>query len=1409
MGGKTNTSTQTTSIPPEVLQNYENVNARANQTASTPFQQYSTDPNAFVAPLTDAQNAGLAATQAAAGQAQPYFNQANDVLNSSYSAAQPYFGQATNYTQNAFTGAQPYLNTATNLTAAGLSGAAPYNTAATQYAQAGAQAVNPQGLNIGEYISPYLQTVAGTTEGLLNQENQQALNGALGNMIGNGSFGGDRAGIVGANLQQQLQLSNANVLSNLLNSGYNTALGTAQQQQGVDLSAAQANRAALQNASTQMLGIGQTQFGQDLSAANENLGIGQQGFQQGMQTGQQMAGLGQTIQGSGASQASGLAGLGTGAQSEALQGAQAEMAAGQQQQQTQQAGLSALYNQFLMQQSYPFQVDQFLANIAEGTGSLSGQTTTTTTPGSLFSDERLKEGKRLVGFTFDKQPIYVYRYKGDSTPHMGLMAQEVEKTHPGAVGDYGGLKTVNYGLATAEAAKRGRYQRGGFAIGGSPSGGFDPQLMEIMLQNAQGMYGPYMTGGPGVAASGSGPYGSTARVPSANVPVAGLRPVNVQTKAPQSGLAAAAQTAGQVDSLASSLEKGANFIKSKMPANDDSASALANDLSNSTDWSDGPNLDSDLPPFRRGGRARFAGGGMPYQGGLALDIPDDPTPYHLPNEPGAPPSSGDSTLGDLAAMAKIAAAFMKRGGLVRHGFADGGVPDDQDWIDPDSDLDAGLVATPDFNSAAKRTIAFEGGASPNPGENEKYGINQAAHPELDVQKLNEDQAVQTLRPYWDAVGADKMSPDMANVAFDTAVNLGIGAAKPLIAQANGDPNKLLDLRQSYYDNLADKNPDKYGQFHQGWTNRVNALRSDFGAPQGVSPAPQSGLAAATPNAPAFTDIAPAPASPGLGSAVAEPQSASSAPQHSGFMDSLKDPSVFIPLLKGIATVGAAPTRNFLVALEQGGGEFANAYQAQREFAVKQAQLAVQQGQLGVSQTQAQTARMRAGAESIAPIEAYLANRYKQVDIDPATKMPIYRDNYTGRTMSAQEYADAANTVMGGLSKLGSAGGPTPLSLIAPPSGTAQAPSAIAPATAAPVPVMPTVTPSQQSAVAKPTPAAPTPAPTTVAAKLAAGTYKQVPQPEPISPDALSGLDPQYNPMALRQQALDMRSYGASVPGAQDKANALESRAADIENGKIVAYNKDGSQFLGFKNQQNTAANAAAENANNAALANETNAKSIKFDTESQSLRQALAALDDSYQKFGTGRPSAHIADLLSAAQTLGIPITDSQKALLGGTDSAEKNAAILTLQNAVGSGIANRAPAAVIGQESKTIAGPDRAPDARFHIAVQQKALLDQMQDYLSAWNTNKANINDIADFTHDWVAENPVSKYENAAVQKTPIYAGMSDAAKKAFARQILPGETEAHYQQRLKNETPGAYAVPSSGPYRGKMRIWGAPNG
>ena len=462
MGGKTSTSTSQVQIPPEVLARYNSVNATAENVAQTPFQQYSTNPNAFVAPLTSTQQSGIENTNAAQGMAQPYYN------------------------------------------------------AATGFALAGSQPITAQPLDTSQYMNPYLQTVLGSTAAQINQNNQQAMSGQTGNAMSQGYFGGDRSGIASAVLQGQQNLAAGQVYSGIASDAYNQALAAAQQQQGVQLGAAQANRAATQ------------------------------------QTGETLTGLGTTAQGT------------------ALAGAQAQLGAGQVEQQTQQAGDTALYNQFLQQQSYPFQTAQFLANIAEGTGALSGSTTSTTQPQSIFSDERLKEDMAPIGKGFDGANIYRFRYKGDPTTRIGLSAQETEQKHPEAVREHAGFKAVDYGRATDDAARRGfalaanddfdddeprraRQGGGGMPLSMQPgiSGAANPYDLAMILQAQEQSYAPFSQAGLYGGQSSGGPYGGVAgHVPAANLPVGHLQ-VAAPPPAPRSDLASDLHSAA---SLASDAE---------------------------------------------------------------------------------------------------------------------------------------------------------------------------------------------------------------------------------------------------------------------------------------------------------------------------------------------------------------------------------------------------------------------------------------------------------------------------------------------------------------------------------------------------------------------------------------------------------------------------------------------------------------------------------------------------------------------------------------------------------------------------------------------------------------------------------------------------------------------------------------
>ena len=683
-------------------------------------------------------------------QSQPYINQANQGIDTGLGQGQGLAMQAAGKYQKAYTGAQPYQQAATNL------------------AMRGTQAVDPTGLGAGQiqqYMDPYLSTVVGNTAQLLNQQNQQGQAGQLGNAIRSGAFGGDRSGIAAANLAQQQGLAAGSTLGGLLSQGYGQALATAQQQQGVNLGAAQANRAAIPQGAGQMLGIGQQgyaqamgvgqaqqslgqqQFAQNLSAAQQRAALGQQQYSMGANTAQQLAALGQQQYGMGANTAQQLASLGqqqygmgantaqqlaslgqqqytmgantanqiaslgAGAQTAGLQGAQAQMAAGQIQQQTNQAEDTALYNQFLQKQSYPFQVAQFEANIAEGTGGLSGSTTTTRQPGGFFSDRRLKEDVKEIGKTFDGQPIYSYRYKeGDSRTQIGLMAQDVEKKHPEAVGVAGGYRTVNYEKATEEAADRGHFYSGGvagtsegghvgfehmgegYANGGTPIlPGLTGTDMQSLLQSQAQMYAPFGQGGLYGGQAGGLPGGGLSYVPQANLPVTNLTVAGDLPSRP-TGLDQAKQWADLAEGATSTYEKGSG-IYDKYKADqktDEDAVKFDKDMNDiASNWK-GSAQGGFIDHYASGGVAgHYAAGGDPNAGGMPYSVQADgglniptATPHPELKTPGAPgqQESGLSKTAKVAQIAGTAAKIatmvgMARGGVAGH-YAVGGRPDD-------------------------------------------------------------------------------------------------------------------------------------------------------------------------------------------------------------------------------------------------------------------------------------------------------------------------------------------------------------------------------------------------------------------------------------------------------------------------------------------------------------------------------------------------------------------------------------------------------------------------------------------------------------------------------------------------------------------------------------------------------------
>lgn len=145
-------------------------------------------------------------------------------------------------------------------------------------------------------------------------------------------------------------------------------------------------------------------------------------------------------------------------------------------------------------------------------------------------------------------------------------------------------------------------------------------------------------------------------------------------------------------------------------------------------------------------------------------------------------------------------------------------------------LDPGKSAPPTvpsgFDAAWGFTLQHEGGYSAHDanGAPVNFGINQAAHPEVDVSKLTPDTAKPIAKAgYWDKIGGDTLAPNMQAAAFDTAYIFGPEAAKPMIDAAGGDPQKLIAARSAKMQQLVASDPAKYGPFDHAWEQRNNDL----------------------------------------------------------------------------------------------------------------------------------------------------------------------------------------------------------------------------------------------------------------------------------------------------------------------------------------------------------------------------------------------------------------------------------------------------------------------------------------------------------------------------------------------------------------------------------------------------------
>ena len=149
-----------------------------------------------------------------------------------------------------------------------------------------------------------------------------------------------------------------------------------------------------------------------------------------------------------------------------------------------------------------------------------------------------------------------------------------------------------------------------------------------------------------------------------------------------------------------------------------------------------------------------------------------------------------------------------------------------------------------FQSALRFVLIAEGGESndpDDPGGLTRYGISQAAHPDVDVAHLTEQAAIDLYRArYWDPQRLDRLPPWIAVAVFDGAVQHGSktaarmlqdtvktkvdGVIGPITAAAAWRMNSTDALvgfcarRATFYGHLP-----QYWKYALGWNQRLFRL----------------------------------------------------------------------------------------------------------------------------------------------------------------------------------------------------------------------------------------------------------------------------------------------------------------------------------------------------------------------------------------------------------------------------------------------------------------------------------------------------------------------------------------------------------------------------------------------------------
>lgn len=133
-----------------------------------------------------------------------------------------------------------------------------------------------------------------------------------------------------------------------------------------------------------------------------------------------------------------------------------------------------------------------------------------------------------------------------------------------------------------------------------------------------------------------------------------------------------------------------------------------------------------------------------------------------------------------------------------------------------------------FERALRFVLKWEGGYSnhpQDPGGATNFGITQRTYdswrkskglPTRDVRDINREEVAQIYREwYWNPLDIEGQNPALQLIAFDSAVNHGVGKAKEFLQSSQGDWRRFAASRILYYTRIRG-----FDHFGRGWMRRV-------------------------------------------------------------------------------------------------------------------------------------------------------------------------------------------------------------------------------------------------------------------------------------------------------------------------------------------------------------------------------------------------------------------------------------------------------------------------------------------------------------------------------------------------------------------------------------------------------------